>query len=279
MKTTGLFIIVLFLIISCGNAYKEASVGNQSYEEEERDAISEASSDIIIDERSGELTNVIPMPEKIVKTALLSMDVEDYKKTMPAIKKIVQQHKAYISTEEETDYKYMITNNLTIRVLSSSFEVLIDSLTGVAKKINHKNISSQDVSEEFVDIQARLKTKKEVENRYSELLKKANNIGDILQIEEKIRVIREEIEAKEGRLQFLNNQVAYSTINLTVNQTISSTHYEQSFWDKVGEAVSGGWEGLLIFFVGIMYLWPLWLSLAAGLLILIRFLKKRKRKK
>ena len=73
--------------------------------------------------------------------------------------------------------------------------------------MQRKNVSVQDVTEEYLDIEARLKTKKEVEARYIEILKsKTKTVEDVLKAEEQIRIIREEIEAREGRLNYLKNQ-------------------------------------------------------------------------
>ena len=74
-------------------------------------------------------------------------------------------------------------------------------------------IDSQDVTEEYIDITARLKTKKELEARYLELLKKANKVEEIVSIEKEIGNLRSDIESIEGRLRYINNAVAYSTLD------------------------------------------------------------------
>ncbi|MFH2096460.1 MAG: DUF4349 domain-containing protein, partial [Bacteroidota bacterium] len=95
---------------------------------------------------------------------------------------------------------------------------------------------------------------------------------------DKIRVIREEIEAKEGRLKFLQDQVAYSTITVEIKQYFESDKNEPGFFEEVGDALGTGWEGFLAIIVGLLYLWPLWLFLAVGLYVLLRLLGRSKRK-
>src|SRR5690606_18336536 len=107
-------------------------------------------------------------------------------------------------------------------------------------------VNAQDVTEEYYDLETRLKTKKEVEARYIEILKsKAKTVEEILIAEDKIRYLREEIEAVEGRLRLLKNKVGLSTIQIEIYQdayfvkekenikkhetTISSSTW--SFWD------------------------------------------------
>ena len=115
-----------------------------------------------------------------------------------------------------------------------------------------------------------LKTKKEVEARYIAILKsKAKTLEEILIAEDKIRVIREEIEAVEGRLNYLKNKVNLSTIQVEIYQdpfyTQSTTRFNAyqktgwSFSEEAGEAMATGWNGILVFLIGLLYGWPFFL--------------------
>lgn len=259
------------------------------YEEEAKYAYEE--SDMLDDEPgSGEYyegdedVNVadikdVKIPDKIIKTANVSVEVENYKESIKRIKSVIDKWQGFISNENENSYSYMASNIITIRVDSKNFGNLIEELVADVKKVENKSISAVDVSEEFVDIETRLKTKKEVEKRYIELLKKAYTVTDILYVEEKIRVVREEIEAKEGRLKYLKDRVAFSTITLEVKEYYQQDIYKPGFGEDAGDALSGGWEGFLTLLIGLLYLWPLWLIIAATLFILFKFVFKRKKKK
>jgi hypothetical protein len=95
-------------------------------------------------------------------------------------------------------------------------------------------------------------------------------------VEEKLRVIREEIESKEGRLKYLNDQVSLSTIHLDIYQKLT---FEPGFkfLKKIGSALKGGWKGLLRVVIGLIYIWPLLIIFSGVLIWLIR--KSRKKKK
>ena len=137
----------------------------------------------------------------------------------------------------------------------------------------------EDVSAEFVDITARLKTKKEVEKRYIDLLQKAVKVTDILEVEEQLRVIREEIEAKEGQLKLLNDQVADSTVNLNFHQNFEYTPQDEpGFFGRMGHAFGNGWKGFLSFLIGLAYVWPLWLILGLTTYFLAKFIKRKMKK-
>ena len=131
----------------------------------------------------------------------------------------------------------------------------------------------QDVSEEFIDHEARLRTKKEVESRYREILKQAKTVQEILSVETEIGNIRSEIESIEGRLKYLSDQVSMSTLNITYYQ---KTGTDFGFASKFVQALKSGWDILLIFIIGIVNLWP-FIIIASIFGLLYRRWKKGKR--
>jgi hypothetical protein len=231
-----------------------------------------------VSESTGTVQSV-KIPEKIIKTGNLNISVDNYKTARSAVEKIVNAGGAYISGENEQNSSYSISNEIVIRVLNKNFDSLLNGLSGIGKEVNSKNISTEDVTAQFVDIQARLKTKKEVERRYLELLQKAVKISDILEIEEKARVLREEIESWEGQLKFLSDKVNYSTINLTIHQEFEYQPSDRpGFFNRLGNAFSGGWNGFITLLIGLVYAWPL-LIVAAVLAYFIVKAIRRERKK
>lgn len=211
---------------------------------------------------------------KIIKTANMNMEVENYAKAKVLIDSIVKHYQGFIANEDENRYASQISNQIVIRVPKENFEVLIEAISGTAKEVFSKSISMQDVTEEYVDIQTRLNTKKEVESRYIDLLKEARNVGDILEVEEHIRVLREEIEAKEGRLKFLDNRISLSTMNLSVYEQLETT--TTGFGSELWNGLENGWEGLLIFIIGFLTMWPFWIIIGLIVFFIIRWNRKRK---
>lgn len=221
----------------------------------------------------------IKIPSKIRKTANLNITVDDYKKARTEIEKIIKTNNAYIGNENEQNSTYSITNDMVIRVVNKDFEGMVNRLLGVATNVNSKNISAEDVTAQFVDIQSRLKSKKEIEKRYLDILNKASKVTDVLEIEQKLGEIREEIEAKEGELKYLGDQVDYSTINLTFHQDFEYTPADKpGFFGRIGNAFGNGWNGFLSFVVGIVYAWPLWIILGGIAYFLVRFIRRRMKK-
>lgn len=214
-----------------------------------------------------------PVAEKIarqiIKTANYRIQVEDVNASSRKANQLATKHGGYVSDSELTNSSYEITNVITIRVPAAHFDSLLEELGSDAIHTQYKRINSQDVTEEFVDITTRLKTKKEVRDRYVDILRtKAKTVKDVLDAEEQIRIIQEEIEAKEGRLRYLKDQVGMSTIRLELYQAIEyhpePNVFHESFWSKLISGLKNGWDmlqGIVIFFVNI---WPL--LLIGGLL-------------
>jgi hypothetical protein len=107
-------------------------------------------------------------------------------------------------------------------------------------------------------------------------LSKASKVTDILEIEQNLGHIREEIEAKEGELKLLSDQVDYSTINLTFQQDFEYTPTDKpGFGGRLGNAFVNGWHGFLSFLIGVAYAWPLWLMLGLGGYFFVKWLKRK----
>jgi hypothetical protein len=220
-----------------------------------------------------------PTDLKIIKTASARYKVKDVKVATGQIRAISLKYDAYISDLRYENNLYQKENRLTIKVPQQHFDLIMDSIGKVVEFVEYENITTKDVTEKYVDLQGRLATKLEVKKRYEEILRRnAKTVKDILDTEEKLRVLQEEIESAQGRLKYLTNRVAYSTIQIdlyeTVEYTEKPTSYEKTFGDKTKEGLSFGWnmiEAIILFFI---HIWPLILfGLILGFLIR-RWLKK-----
>lgn len=212
---------------------------------------------------------------KIIKEGEISFETSNSTETKEIISKSVSEFNGYISNDNVYDYKDKIEYRITIRVPADKFELLLDRISQNAKKLDSKNINALDVTEEFIDIESRIKTKKELENRYRELLKQANKVEEILTIEKEIGYLRTEIESIEGRLKYLKDKVSFSTLTVVFYEKTGSAF---GFNSKIGEAAQNGWTNLLWFFVALTNLWP-FILIALAIFIIYRRLYHRNKKK
>jgi hypothetical protein len=112
------------------------------------------------------------------------------------------------------------------------------------------------------------------------LLKQAKTVKDILEIQEKSRLIEEEVESVQGRLKYLTNQVDFSTLDLMIskkNDYNLVTNNKGSFIDRLKLSLVKGWFGLVSFTLFVIRVWPFWIIMGV-LFYLVRRIWKRKKK-
>ena len=214
---------------------------------------------------------------KIIRTAQVKYMVDNLTAATQKTEQLTKQFGGYISTSgSRSDYDRNIFE-VTIRVPSGKFKTLMDSLLGLSVYTDHNRMQARDVTAEFVDIEARLKTRYELEKRYLAILQKANNVEDILNVERQLQQIREQIEVAEGRLKYLRNQVGMSTVHVEMYERLEpEAPPTDSFWGKLADAASGGWQLLLGLITGLIYLWPVILIGSVVVFALTRWRQRRK---
>lgn len=214
---------------------------------------------------------------KIIKNARLRFQTGNIDTTTTAVQQLVKKYNGNIQSDLQEHDDERLSRSISVRVPSANFDAFIADLSKGVDYYDSKEISSEDVTEEYVDITARIKTKKQLENRYYELLKKANKVSEILEIEQKLSEIREEIEAKEGRLKYLQTKVSMSTIDLYFYKEIAQgTSNRQSYGNKIIASLGTGFNSISDFLLILLDNWPLILIFVIAFVFIRRKLKKRK---
>lgn len=215
--------------------------------------------------------------QKLIKEAYLRFESPDLEKTYNQIIQIVNQNKGYVQHDNETKSYNTVTRNLTVRIPSNAFQNTVDGISSNVGFFDTKRISSKDVTEEFIDLEARLKAKQTLEQRYLELLGKAKTVDEMLQIERELSNIREEIEAQQGRLKYLENKVSLSTLDIEFYKHTAESGVTQSYGSKMWNAISSGFSGLSVFFLGLLSIWPFILIVIVVIWAVRRWFKKNKK--
>jgi hypothetical protein len=202
---------------------------------------------------------------KIIRTATLNMEVEDYNKYYTLLRESVRRTGGYVATEEQTRNEYRLENTVTIKVPVAQFEEAMQLLAaGTGKdKVMERRINSQDVTTEVVDTKSRLEAKRQVRLRYLELLRQANKMEDILKVQQEINEIQEQIEMAAGRANYLNHASSLSTIQLTFYQVLSPSApstQNPGFFTRLWDAFEKGWAFIKNILIGLITVWPLWLG-------------------
>ena len=277
---TKLFMLSLFgFFLTCGgggnsNSGIEGIIANETYAYEE----AKYAEDEIEQDVEGSPTTVnAPREAKIIKNANLAFESADPEKTHKNILSLVAQNKGFIASDNAGKDYNRIYRNMVVRVPTENFQTLVHGISEGVPYFDQKAISRKDVTEEFVDLEARLSAKRELEKRYLELLKQARTVKEMLEIERELSTIREEIEAKQGRLKYLQDRVSMSTISIQFYKYTSETGVTLSYGQKMKNALQGGWDGISVFFLGLLYIWPLFVVIIFAIFF-IRWLVRRNKK-
>lgn len=215
--------------------------------------------------------------KKIIKDGNITIKADDIETSKKNIDNSLKKWNAYYEGEDLQNNDQSIAYHLKIRIPSVNFEKLISSLENGKDEIKSKNILTRDVTEEYVDIESRLSNKRDYLNRYKALLSKAATVKDILAIEENIRTLQEEIESQQGRLNYLKDQVSFSTLNITLFK--EKEYIEQpknGFFTRTKIAVNQGWQSIVDFALWILGIWPYLIILFGAYFIMKRIIKIRK---
>ncbi|MBT1690356.1 DUF4349 domain-containing protein [Dawidia soli] len=217
---------------------------------------------------------------RLVKKLHYRFEVADIKKSTEAIEAALKKYPAYMeSSNLRTDYQ-LVENHVVLRVQNEYFHELLTDIDVQALAVEFRNVSTEDVSKDFVDLESRIRTKREVEERYRDILRrKAGTIEELLETEKQIGILHEEIEAAISRVNYLREQVNYSTLKLELYQHIQPTvAIEQTpgWGEQFYDAFSTGLQGVAKLLLGLVYIWPLLLvvAIAAGI---VMFLKRKGR--
>ena len=270
MKTPFLFLcLILSVILSggCSKAEKNETAAMDSVQ------YAEAS---IEEEHAGTEPQLVQTERMLIKNGNIRFECSNIKETRRIIAQAVKTHNGYIASDEESRYDDNINNVITVRIPNSGFDNFLADATEGISRFDSKEINTRDVTSEFLDMQARLKTKKELESRYLELLKKATKISEMLEIERSANNLRSEIESIEGQLKYLNNQVDYSTLTISFYEKTPGT---SDFFHKLTDGFGSGWDYFISFFILLVNIWPFLLLIAAFIIIVQRRKNKKKRDK
>lgn len=159
-----------------------------------------------------------PIPQMVIQTADINVTVPSARDALIAARRIATGLGGFVESSSHSQQQQGLPYaHLGIRVPAKQFEGALDQL-GALGEVVTLNTSGQDVTEQVVDVQARIKTMKAEEEQYRLILSRANKIGEILEVKSRLDQVRQEIESLQARYQYLSSQASYSTITATFSE-------------------------------------------------------------
>ncbi len=219
--------------------------------------------------------------QKIVKEANLGLEVENYQNFSSKLLAVTEQYDGYIENSSE-NLNSEASASFIIRVPNEQFPKLIADLEKLGK-VTTKQVSGKDVTGEFVDAESRLRNYRAQELRLLGLIEKAENLSEVVTLENELSRVRGEIETLQGRLNVLEDTVVYSTIRLDVIQASKPEVTPPE--GTVGKAISNFKEscialinfiGNIVTFTGWILPWVLFIGATGGSVVYYRRTKQKR---
>lgn len=219
--------------------------------------------------------------QKIIKTADLALVVKKVDEAVVKITNLIIAKKGFVSDskvytrEDKTQYGAIV-----VRVPVQDFESTINGLKELAEIVEKENISGLDVTEEYVDLQSRLKNLKIEEGQYQKILQTAKEIEDILKVTEYLFNVRENIERLEGRIKYLEDLTDLATIRISLSEE-PRVEVPTPAW-RPWSTIKRAFRSMIIFLQGLttLLIWVLFHLVPIGIvaLIVIKIVKTIKKK-
>ncbi len=277
MKSLPVLLVFCLVVSSgCGRQFKDRSPAKQPAGEEKPAAQAAAV--------GGKRNAEAPVTRKIKYTGNVRLVVDDFPKAMEKVYQLVQDSKGYIAQSEVTNTPGQPrTGHWKVRVPVDQFEAFRKALVGLGTPVRNTT-DSEDVTEEFYDLKARIKNKKEEEEGLQKLFKEsAGKLEDVLKIRAELTGVRTDIDQLQTRLQTLTKLTDMTTWDVSLDERDTYVPPEaEGFGGSIVRVFSQSWEALVTFGKGIVLvvvvLTPWLVSLAVFAVPLWIFLRRHWRR-
>lgn len=228
------------------------------------------------------------MNRKIIQNAEVTLEVDSPLDTQRSVTSIAESNGGFVVTSEaklrpaDDPSQRVMDVTLTLRVPSSQFGPARDAILGLSKRVLENKSTGQDVTEEFLDLEARVKTQKALEAQFLEIMKRAHEVVDALEVQRQIAEVRTEIEKIEGRKRFLENRSSLSTITVNLKSpttiVVTPTGFGRDVKEATKESVEIG-RGIVLFLIRfVIVMIPIFLFILLPLGLVLRYLLRRVRR-
>lgn len=291
-KTLVLFVLMTILLAACGRAASEPQMETARLVSEEAmpaeapayEGESLGAADTADQSFPSDIQSEIPQQRLIIRTADMHLVVKDPEDAMKRIAAMAEQNGGWVVSSNVFQYdENAMTGNITIRVPAEGFNSALEALQAMAVKVENINTSGQDVTEEYVDLSSRLENLEATADRVRGFLDDTKNVEEALKVNQELSRLEGEIEVIKGRMKYLSESAAFSTISVQLSPDVLAQPIETGGWqplvilrEAVETLVSAlqGLISLLIWLVVVIAPLLLIFLLPAG--ALVWFLRRRK---
>ncbi len=193
---------------------------------------------------------------KIIRNAELSLETEQPEEAQKRVAAIAESKGGFVVESQQSSSDIRVSNRdivfMSVRVPSERFVETLAEIRAASGRVISETIKGEDVTEEFIDIEARLKAKRALEQQFMEIMKRANTVDDALSVQTQLADVRGEIEKIEGRMRFLQNQASLSTIKLRIQTAAVFSANSAGFGYRLSDSFGRGLDVALNFILGLV---------------------------
>jgi len=223
---------------------------------------------------------------KIIRNADITMEVDSTTDAQQRVTSIAESNGGFVVTSEAKQRanvdpaKRTLDIKLVVRIPAGRFGSVLDQIKQLAGNVSEANVSGQDVTEDFIDLEARIRTQKALELQFLEIMKQARKVEDALEVQRQIADVRTDIEKLEGRKRFLENRSSLSTITVNIRapkvvEVVNTTGFWRTVRDSVSESLELASEMVLFFVRFVIVMVPIAVFVILPLGLILRYLIRR----
>ncbi|MCK1996902.1 DUF4349 domain-containing protein [Psychrobacillus psychrodurans] len=289
MRKAWLFLITIsffVLLAACSGDEESAKMSSEDRASDSAEFKSEEESvEAEVEQESATGDIEAPNTRMIIHQARISTNVKDLEKAQHNMEQKVKKYDGYVvESNVYLESDETSSGKMVVRIPEKHFETFLSEAEAEASKVLEKNVTGQDVTEQYVDLSSRVKSKRAVEERLLAFMKDAQKTEDLLKISTDLAKIQEEIEVLVGKINYLENQTSFSTIELTMHEKRviipEIENKDLNTWEKTkkqfitstNSLLSVG-SGIIVFVIGNL---PVLVLLGVIIVVVVWIIKRRK---
>ena len=234
--------------------------------------------------RSARLPDPDVVERKIVTNVDMNVRVDDVNGAMELVTNLVDTSGGFVVSVSRTEDEFESFAFMSFRVPSNNLEVTLSRVRDISERVERENRSSQDVTTEFVDIEARLGNLRAAEQQLMVLFERSGKVSDVLEVQRELTNMRGQIESLQGRLNYLSQTTATSLVSVWFHPTTSTAPISDPAWSP-SETARGATRGLAAFgrwsadvAITVAIFSPVWVPIVVIVLGVVLWDQRRQRK-
>jgi hypothetical protein len=225
-------------------------------------------------------------PRLIIRTADLTLVVKDTQEALDALTRLADEFGGFVvSSSASRAAEDALQGSVTLRVEAARFDEALARIRALAIEVRSESVRGEDVTAEYVDLDARLRNLEAAEAQLQQILKQATSTEDVLAVYRELTNLRSQIEQVKGRMKYLSQSAALATITVTLIPDALAQPIQVGGWQPAGvirdalQALISALQGLATIAIWlVIVVAPMALIIAAPILLIILAIRRLRRR-